>query len=51
MLKASILRTESRGTHYREDFPNRDDSRWLVWIKIKNESNQMKIFQEPIPKK
>lgn len=28
MARAALLRTESRGSHYREDFPGRDDSHW-----------------------
>ena len=27
--KSALHRTESRGAHFREDFPDRDDSRWL----------------------
>jgi L-aspartate oxidase len=28
MIQAALLRDESRGTHYRSDFPTRDDDRW-----------------------
>jgi L-aspartate oxidase len=29
MLEAALLRTESRGAHYRSDFPGHDDAHWL----------------------
>ncbi|MAG35221.1 MAG: hypothetical protein CL878_03090, partial [Dehalococcoidia bacterium] len=32
MYRAALLRDESRGWHYREDFPDRDDERWRVWL-------------------
>jgi len=50
-LRASLFRTESRGTHYREDYPSRDDPNWLAWIKIKEENGSMKLIKEPVPKK
>jgi L-aspartate oxidase len=28
MAEAALWREESRGGHYREDFPARDDERW-----------------------
>lgn len=30
VLRAALRRTESRGAHFREDHPQRDDRRWLV---------------------
>ena len=33
-LRASLMRTESRGSHYREDHPERNDDEWTAWIKI-----------------
>ncbi|MBI2964587.1 MAG: hypothetical protein HYY34_00095 [Chloroflexi bacterium] len=26
---SALTRTESRGSHYRTDYPERDDARWL----------------------
>ena len=50
ILRASLLRTESRGRHFREDFPERDDPAWLAWVKIHEEEGGMKLFKEPVPK-
>ena len=50
MLRASLFRTESRGTHYREDHPRRDDPTWLAWTKIKEEQGRMRVLKESIPK-
>lgn len=50
ILRASLFRTESRGHHYREDYPRRDDPKWLAWTKIKEEKGKMKLFKEPVPK-
>jgi succinate dehydrogenase/fumarate reductase flavoprotein subunit len=49
-LRSSLFRTESRGCHYREDYPQRDDCNWLAWVKLKKEDGKMKVLKEPIPK-
>lgn len=33
-LKASLMRTESRCSHYRLDYPDMDDNNWRAWINI-----------------
>ena len=48
-LRASLMRTESRGCHYREDFPFRDDENWLCWLLIRKGENGMTIEREPVP--
>ncbi len=49
-LRSALFRTESRGDHYREDYPRRDDSSWLAWTKIEEEGGRMKLTKVPIPK-
>jgi succinate dehydrogenase/fumarate reductase flavoprotein subunit len=48
-LRSALFRTESRGNHYREDYPYRDDLNWLAWIKIKEEQGKMKLIKVPVP--
>jgi succinate dehydrogenase/fumarate reductase flavoprotein subunit len=50
MLRASLFRTESRGSHFREDYPRRDDPAWLAWVKIKKEQDEMITYKQPVPK-
>ncbi len=49
MLRTSLFRTESRGTHYREDFPKEDDKNWLAWVIISKEGDSMKLTKRSIP--
>jgi succinate dehydrogenase / fumarate reductase flavoprotein subunit len=47
--RAALMREESRGSHFREDFPQRNDEEWLKWIIIKQENGKMKLTKQPIP--
>ncbi len=47
--RCSLLRTESRGAHYREDYPERDDANWLKWVIAKREDDGIKVWSKPIP--
>ena len=47
--RCALLRKESRGSHYREDYPSRDDAQWLKWIICKNTGSNIKTWDEPIP--
>jgi len=48
-LKSCLFREESRGGHYREDFPETDNPNWLAWTKIKQEDGKMKLWKHQIP--
>ena len=49
-LRASLFRTESRGRHYREDYPRRDDPSWLAWSVLKEVDGEMVFRKQPLPK-
>lgn len=46
-LKASIMRTESRCSHYRLDYPELDNENWQAWINIfKGEDGAMQFEKQ-----
>lgn len=47
-LEASLMRKESRGSHYRLDYPNIDHKNWDAWINIyKDENGKMALEKQP----
>lgn len=48
VCKAAIMRTESRGSHYRTDFPGEDNGEWLKNIFITSKNNEMELAARPV---
>jgi len=47
-LRASLMRKESRCSHYRLDYPDLDTKNWNVWINIyKGRDGKMKLEKQP----
>jgi len=49
MLGASLMRTESRLSHFREDYDKRDDADWLCWVDITQANGVPRFAKTPIP--
>lgn len=47
--RCALMRTESRGSHYRKEYPERDDANWLKWVATKKENDAISVWAEPIP--
>ena len=49
LLKGSLLRTESRGSFFRKDFPSQDDKNWLKNTCYRLEDGEFQITHRPTP--
>ena len=50
LSNAALRREESRGSHWRSDFPERNDSRWLVRIQGKLNEGKLELSEKTIGK-
>jgi len=50
LSNAALRREESRGSHWRSDFPERNDSRWLVRIQGKLNEGKLVLSEKTIGK-
>lgn len=48
VIRASLERTESRGAHYREDFPDQDYEKWLRNIVVRKQRKALSISSIPV---
>lgn len=48
-LSSSLFREESRGYHFREDFPRIDNVNWLKWVMLQQNDTGFKLWARDIP--
>ena len=48
IIRSALMRQESRGAHYRSDFPNLDDEKWKVNIYCRTEGKDMVLFKDKV---
>lgn len=48
VARSALYRTESRGAHYRRDYPEPDDDRWLANVYVKQTDDGMHVWDEPV---
>jgi len=48
IARSALAREDSRGAHYREDFPNTDHAHWLKNIYVARDGDGVKLWTEPV---
>ncbi len=48
VCRAALMRTESRGSHYRPDYPEENDGDWLKTIEISVQEQGMRLTAVPV---
>ena len=49
VCRSAIERTESRGAHFRSDYPQENDDSWLVNIQIRKAASGLVLERVPVP--
>lgn len=49
VTRAALYREESRGAHFRLDYPDRNDARWIVATRVFKAADSMQVSERKLP--